>query len=86
MARRHIARILKAREPRLSSDLVENMAVVLLQNMRAMAALIAVQGQEAEAGALDELRDMTRLYLSNRLSASNPGARLAADPGDAPRR
>lgn len=87
MARRHIARILKAREPRLSSDLVENMAVVLLQNMRAMAALIAAQGGEAEAGALTELRDMTRFYVSNRLAS--PDLPDAADhsgrPDDAAR-
>lgn len=84
MARRHIARILTVREPRLSSVLVEDMAVVLLQNMRAMAALIAAQGREAEAGALDELRDMTRFYLSKRLGSSNPGAGQAAGRGDAP--
>ncbi len=86
MARRYIASMLKSREPQLSSVLVEDMAVVLLQNMRAMAALIAAQGREAEAGALDELRDMTRFYLVKRLSSSNPGAGQAASPGDAPGR
>lgn len=87
MARRHIARILKAREPQLASDLVENMAVVLLQNMRAMAALIAAQGRDAEAGALTELRDMTRFYVSNRLGSSDPPAASnhAGHPDDAAR-
>jgi AcrR family transcriptional regulator len=68
MSRRLIVRILQARQPLLSSGLVENMAVVLQHNMRAMAALIGAQGGEAEPGALDELRAMTRLYVSNRLS------------------
>jgi AcrR family transcriptional regulator len=67
MTRRQIARILSARQPQLSSDLVEDMAVVLLYNMRAMAALTAEQGREVKLGALAELRDMTRFYLSNRL-------------------
>jgi AcrR family transcriptional regulator len=86
MTRRHIAGILKTREPQLSLELVENMAVVLLHNMRAMAAVIAAQGREAEAGALTELRDMTRFYLSRRLGSSNPGAGQAAGRGDAPGR
>lgn len=88
-SRRLITSILKAREPLLSPALVESMAVVLLQNMRAMAALIAAQGDEADPGALQELRDMTRLYLSDRLGGTILAAALkptdpAAGTGDGP--
>jgi AcrR family transcriptional regulator len=69
MARRRIARILKARKPLLASNLLEDMAAVLLQNMRAMAALITEQDPDLAQGALAELREMTRLYLSHRLGA-----------------
>jgi hypothetical protein len=51
MSHRLIARILKVRQPVLSSELVESMAVVLLQNIRAMAALIAAQDGEKDKGA-----------------------------------
>src|SRR5487761_449782 len=37
LIRRHIARILLTRSPRLAPNLVESMAAILLQNMRAMA-------------------------------------------------
>ncbi|HTV45553.1 MAG TPA: TetR/AcrR family transcriptional regulator [Stellaceae bacterium] len=91
--RSHIARILAAREPQLPRALVDQMAVILLHNMRAMAALIAAQGDEAEAGAPIELREMTRLYLVNRLGPANPVDTVhrtgtvglsAAEPGHCP--
>ncbi len=74
--RSHIVRILSARDPQLPRLLIEKVAVILLHNMRAMAALIAAQGDAVEAGALIELRDMTRLYLSSRLCPANPGGML----------
>jgi AcrR family transcriptional regulator len=73
IVRWRIARILTARNPQLPSDLVENMAVVLLQNMRAMAALLAEQGRDVQSGPLAELRDMTRFYLSSRLGDASGG-------------
>ncbi|MGH7114843.1 MAG: TetR/AcrR family transcriptional regulator [Stellaceae bacterium] len=73
MTRRLIARILTRRAPQLAPQLVENMAVVLLHNLRAMAALIA-DGAEAHPGALTELRDMTGFYVASRLSGSSDPA------------
>ncbi|HEY3909091.1 MAG TPA: helix-turn-helix domain-containing protein [Stellaceae bacterium] len=70
LTRRLIARILAKRAPQLAPQLVDNMAVVLLHNMRAMAALIA-DGDQAQPGAFIELRDMTALYVASRLSGAN---------------
>ena len=76
LIRRHVARILLVRSPQLAPDLVESMAAILLQNMRAMAMLLAEQAQDEPPGALVELRDMTRLYLANRIGEAGkaPGA------------
>jgi AcrR family transcriptional regulator len=62
--RRHIVRVLKLREPRLGAQKAEDMAVVLLQNLKTMKSLRA----EQDAGAIAELRAMTRLYLTSELS------------------
>jgi len=61
--RRHIVRILTLRDPRLGARKAEDMAIVLLQNMKTMKALDA----ERDAGAIAELRAMTRLYLMSAL-------------------
>jgi AcrR family transcriptional regulator len=61
--RRHIARTLKLRDPRLGAREVEDMAVVLLQNLKTMKSL----SQDRDAGAIAELRAMTRLYLISKL-------------------
>jgi AcrR family transcriptional regulator len=60
---RHITRTLKQREPELNDKEAEDMAVVLLQNMKAMKSLDPQQ----DAGAIAELRTMTRLYLEGKL-------------------
>ncbi len=60
---RHIVRVLTMREPRLGSEELDNMAVVLLQNMKTMKSL----SPERDAGAIDELRAMTRFYLVGKL-------------------
>lgn len=60
---RRIVRALEQRDPRLSAKQAENMAVVLLQNMKTMKTLSA----ERDAGAIAELRAMTRLYLASKL-------------------
>jgi AcrR family transcriptional regulator len=61
----HIARTLMLRSPQLPPEKARHMAIVLLQNMKAMKSLAADDGECV--GAAAELRDMTRLYLANRL-------------------
>jgi AcrR family transcriptional regulator len=61
--RRHIVRVLTLRDPRLGTKKAEDMSVVLLQNMKCMKSLDA----ERDAGAITELRAMTRLYLTSEL-------------------
>jgi AcrR family transcriptional regulator len=61
--RRHIVRALKLRNPRFGDQAVEDMAVVLLQNMKTMKSL----NPERDAGAIAELHAMTRLYLTSKL-------------------
>lgn len=60
---RHVVHALTARDPRLTPKKAEDMAVVLLQNMKTMKSLCA----ERDAGAIAELRAMTRLYLTSKL-------------------
>ena len=60
---RHVVRMLKLRGPQLSANTVDDMAVVLLQNMKTMKSL----STERNAGAIGELRAMTRLYLASKL-------------------
>jgi AcrR family transcriptional regulator len=57
----HIARILTLRSPQIPPQTARHMAVILLQNMKAMKELAADRGTAAE------LRDMSRLYLANKL-------------------
>jgi AcrR family transcriptional regulator len=58
-----LVQVLKRRDPHLTTKKAEDMAVVLLQNMKAMKTLNA----ERDAGAIAELRTMTRLYLESKL-------------------
>ena len=60
---RQLARVLKLRDPRLSSKKAADMSVVLLQNLKTMKSL----SKERAAGAIAELRAMTRLYLESKL-------------------
>ena len=62
---RNLVAALQRREPRLATREAEDMAVVLVQNMKAMKSL----SPERDAGAIEELRTMTRLYLENKLDA-----------------
>jgi AcrR family transcriptional regulator len=61
----HIARTLSLKAPGLPPEAARHMAVVLLQNMKAMKALVVEHGEAS--GAVAELRDMTRLYLATKL-------------------
>jgi AcrR family transcriptional regulator len=67
-----IANILMLRSPRLHPKTAEDIAVVLLHNMKTMKALALEQGIAAGPGAVVELREMNRLYLAHRLSAKKP--------------
>jgi len=62
--RRAIARILTLRAPGLPPQRAAAMAVAVLQQMKAAAALSAEPDLEPRAEALAELRRMTRLYLA----------------------
>jgi AcrR family transcriptional regulator len=62
---RRIARTLTLRSPRMMPETARHMAVVLLHNMKTMKSLVVDHGEGG--GAAAELRDMTRLYLMNKL-------------------
>ena len=64
---RHIATKLKLRNPHLDSETANDVAVVVLQNMKAMSALAKEQEESDRAGAIAQLREMTRLYLTSKL-------------------
>ena len=68
--RRHIIRVLRLRDPRLTSRKASDMAVVLLQNMKTMKNL----RPKYDGGAIAELRAMTRLYLAHKLHEGSPRA------------
>lgn len=63
-----IAKILTLRSPQLRRAAAEDVAVILLHNMKTMKALTLEQGIATSPGAPAELRAMNRLYLANRLS------------------
>ncbi len=65
--RRRIARTLMLRRPTLRPKMAANMAVIVLQNMKMVGVLKQELRGEALAGALGELREMTRVYLAGRL-------------------
>jgi len=60
---RQLVRTLKLRDPRLGAKQAEDMCVVLLQNLKTMKSL----STDRDAGAIAELRAMTRLYLTSKL-------------------
>jgi AcrR family transcriptional regulator len=65
---RQIARTLRLRSPQLGPETAQNMAVVLLHNIKIMKILASENGKTNNSGASAELRDMTRLYLANKLT------------------
>jgi AcrR family transcriptional regulator len=66
--RRQIAKTLLLRSPKLDPGTAKDMAVVLIQNIK-MAGFLKQEFQgDALAGALAELREMTRLYLMSKLA------------------
>jgi AcrR family transcriptional regulator len=62
--RRRIARTLVLRSPKLRKNQAEDAAVVVLENVKSMAALTSELGVDVRPGALVELRTMTRQYLA----------------------
>jgi AcrR family transcriptional regulator len=71
-ALRRIADILMLRSPRLHSTEAEDIAVVLLHNMKLMNAFTLKQGIATSPGAAAELREMNSLYLAHKLSEKQP--------------
>ncbi|WP_158815310.1 TetR/AcrR family transcriptional regulator [Methylocapsa sp. S129] len=65
--RRGIAGLLRAAAPRLSADQARTMAIALLQTLKGVSALSRELEGEKRSAALAELRDMVRLYVSNKL-------------------
>lgn len=70
MLRRHIAAILRARSPALSPEAARDMAVVLLQLMKAASMLSDEEGLAGRAVALRELCALATQYLEQRLRAT----------------
>src|SRR6202046_1043237 len=60
---KHIVRTLTLRSPGLTSDKAQDMAVVILGNMKTMAAFSALAARTVRPGAIEELREMTRVSL-----------------------
>lgn len=64
--RRQVARILRARFPELSPKRAESMALLVVQLMKVAAAQGAETNLPTRDEVLDELRHLTRLYLTDR--------------------
>jgi AcrR family transcriptional regulator len=71
-ALRRIANILMLRSPWLHSTAADDIAVVLLHNMKLMNAFTLKQGIATSPGAAVELREMNSLYLAHKLSEKQP--------------
>jgi AcrR family transcriptional regulator len=71
-ALRRIANILMLRSPRLRPKAADDIAVVLLHNMKLMNAFSLKQGIATSPGAAAELREMNSLYLAHKLSEKQP--------------
>jgi AcrR family transcriptional regulator len=70
-ALRRIAHILMLRSPQLRRKTAEDIAVVLLYNMKTMREVTFGEGIASSPGAPAELRDMNRLYLASKLSENS---------------
>lgn len=70
---KRIAHALRLRSPRLSTAMAKDMAIVLLENMRTIAALKIDQVKDVHPGAITELSNMTYLYLEYRLGVTAAG-------------
>ncbi|WP_158814475.1 TetR/AcrR family transcriptional regulator [Methylocapsa sp. S129] len=64
---RRIAQTLKLSRSKLDDERVRDIAIVLMHMMKTMAHLKREAADGADSGAMTELREMTRLYLADRL-------------------
>jgi AcrR family transcriptional regulator len=64
---RHVAAKLRQRNPQLAPEAIDDIALVLLHTLRTLKALIEEQPTNDRRGAIAELREMTRLYLTSKL-------------------
>jgi AcrR family transcriptional regulator len=67
MLRKHIAAILRTRSPAMPAEAARNMAVVVLQLMKAARMLSDEEGLPARAAGLRELQTLTVYYLEQGL-------------------
>jgi AcrR family transcriptional regulator len=66
MLRKHIAAILRAHEPLLPAEVARDMAIVVLQLMKAASMLSDEEGLPGRAAGLRELQELAVLYLERR--------------------
>ena len=69
MLRKHIAAILRARAPSLPAETARDMAVVVLQIMKAVSALSDEEGLPGRAAGMRDLQALAVQYLEQRLRA-----------------
>jgi AcrR family transcriptional regulator len=74
---RRVAKTLMIHSPNLSKKSAENIALVVLLNVKAVATHQELR--DSASSVLDEFRDMTRLYLQSRLGSSISGNHRQAD-------
>jgi AcrR family transcriptional regulator len=67
MLRRQIAAILRARAPALTAEAARDMAIVVVQLMKASSALYDEEGLPGRAAGLREIRALAMQYLDQRL-------------------
>jgi AcrR family transcriptional regulator len=70
MMRKHLAAILRVRAPGLSADVSRELAVVVLQLMKAASALSDEEGLPTRAAGLRDLQAVTVQYLEQRLESA----------------
>ncbi len=70
VALKRIAKTLMLSNPDLPSSLARDMAFVILHNMKAMKQFFIMTDKKTRSGAISELQEMTRLYLTSRLKNS----------------
>jgi AcrR family transcriptional regulator len=66
--RRHVARILRARIPKLSPERAESMALVVVQLMKAAAAQSAERDLTIRDSVLNELKHLVCIYLNDEMT------------------
>lgn len=70
MLRKHIAAILRSRTPSLSAEAARDMAIVILQMMKATSSLSDEEGLPGRTAGMRELQALALQYLEQRLQPS----------------